>query len=294
MPGARGAAHPADRRRGSYCVAHADRRGALLVRRRRDRRFRPMAADPPACHRSRPAGPSRCGPNSTRGGGHAHRRRGGRAVGTAANRPARRGGVRGRGGGHGSGRVLAKRQGGRGVSRAARGRSSVGRLRWRLHDVHVVLQLTFHARAVDTFLRAVGGRCGGRGSSRPPASPPTRSTWRPRSPRTAVPVPGAVDGAVLDRVHLDRAWQRARRDCQRVAVEHARRGADAAPGGTADADLGWPTNRRVGGAGHRPAAAAVRRRWGYLPLAGDFCGRGSANGCTGTRLSRRRSIAARC
>ena len=30
----------------SYCVAHADRRGALLVRRRRDGRWRRVAVDP--------------------------------------------------------------------------------------------------------------------------------------------------------------------------------------------------------------------------------------------------------
>jgi hypothetical protein len=103
--------------------------------------------------------------------------------------------------------------------------------------------------------------------------------------RRAVPVPGSVDRAVLHRVHLDRPWQRPRGDRQCVAVQHPRRGAHAAPGGAAHADRGRPEDRRVGSAGRRaPAAAAVRRRWGYLPLAGDSSGRGSPNGCTGTRL----------
>jgi hypothetical protein len=47
-------------------------------------------------------------------------------------------GVRRRCGGHGRGRVLAERQGGR----TARGRSSGRRVWWRVRDVHVVLSLS--------------------------------------------------------------------------------------------------------------------------------------------------------
>ena len=89
----------------------------------------------------------------------------------------------------------------------------------------------------------------------------------------AVPVPGPVDRAVLDRVHLDRAGQRLGRDRQRVVVQHPRRRADPVAGRAADEHHA----AAPGSTAPRSATSwcsCCCRSWRV-----NCCGRGSPTGC---------------